>query len=263
VTEKAEHRTDDNGTAPEATEDDKTGAELVAGVVESLIADLTAARTALEAELALSGMLGFVKTGIAGDEEERAEAIRVLLTQIIGRADELADADALMVLRVCAAVGPRETRVAADAAAGRIARTGVTDRPWATRIGRPTFLRAWKYWDDLDQQASLGVLFDERGREHALVVLVDHVLGGGLKDAWVAVGREAKGLRNHIATHMAGEPDVTFEDIDVTAAASMLLDAVAAEPCPVEDDQVDDIATHRYLVLSRAEHLANLAGLQA
>lgn len=255
-------RTDDGSNATSAVEVGD-GAEVAVGVVESLIAELASVRTGLDAELTLCGMLGLVETGIEGDDTERGEAIRTLLSQIIGRAEALADADGLMAMRVCASIGPDETRSAAHAAAERVAQSGAADRPWATRIGRPVFLRAWRYGDDAGEQDSVGVLFDERGREHALVVLIDHVLGGGLKDAWIAVGREAKGLRNRIATDLAGEPDVTFEDIDLTTAAGMLLDATAAAPCPVADDQINDVAVHRFLARSRAEHLAHLADLPA
>ncbi len=46
-------------------------------------------------------------------------------------------------------------------------------------------------------------------------------------------------------------------------AAVMLREALAEDPCPVEDDQIEDIAVHRCLVHSRARRLAELAGLPA
>jgi hypothetical protein len=86
-------------------------------------------------------------------------------------------------------------------------------------------LRAWRYGDVFGQQSSIGVLFDDRGREHAL--MVDHALGGGIKDAWVAGGRQAKGPRNRVAAQMADEPVAVFEDIDVRTAAEGLRAALA------------------------------------
>src|SRR5674476_1638788 len=62
--------------------------------------------------------------------------------------------------------------------------------------GRPEMLRAWRYGDVFGAQSSVGVLFDYRGREHVVMVLVDHLLGGGVKDCWVSEGLAAKDMRN-------------------------------------------------------------------
>jgi hypothetical protein len=122
-------------------------------------------------------------------------------------------------------------------------------------------LRAWRYGDVFGQQSSLGVLFTDRGRDHALMVLVDHALGGGIKDAWVAEGRQAQGLRDRVMTGLADEPMAVFDDIDVAAVAQALRDALACPPCPAEEDQHEDVATHLVLVRSRAERLAEVAKL--
>jgi len=52
-----------------------------------------------------------------------------------------------------------------------------------------------------------------------------------------------------------------FEDLDPGTVALLLRDALAAEPCPVQDDQIIDVAVHTPLVESRARLLAELAGL--
>jgi hypothetical protein len=51
-----------------------------------------------------------------------------------------------------------------------------------------------------------------------------------------------------------------FEDIDVRTAAERLREALACPPCPEQDDQIEDLATHLFLVRSRSDHLADLAG---
>jgi hypothetical protein len=233
--------------------------ELVAGVAGSLRTALAQARSPLAAELVLCRMLGMLETGIDGGEPDRADAVRVLLTEVIDECDRVASVEALAVLRVCSTLGPAETRAAAKAAADRLEHAGVADRPWVGRLARPAALRAWRYGDVFGQQSSIGVLFDDRGREHVLMVLVDHALGGGIKDAWVAEGKQAKGLRNRIAANMADEPVAVFEDIDVRTAAQGLREALACPPCPEQDDQIEDVATHLFLVRSRADHLAALA----
>jgi hypothetical protein len=137
----------------------------------------------------------------------------------------------------------------------------VPDRPWAAHIGRPTMLRAWRTQDILGLQTYLGVLFAYQGREHALMVLIDHELGGGVKDCWLTAGRDAANMRNAIAAAMATDPHSEFEDIDVVAVAQLLREALGKPPCPVDEEQVDDVARHLYLARARAELLAELAGL--
>jgi hypothetical protein len=249
--------------APVDLPDDASPAEVTAAVAGDLMAAVAGARRALEAELALCGMLGVVATGIEGDETEQDNALHILLGLIINYAERVRNADALAVLRVCAALGPPDTRAAAGAAADRVASSGVVDRPWAGRIGRPTFLRAWRYGDIFGNQFSVGALFDERGRDHALMVLVDNQLGGGVKDAWVAEGADARGMRDMIAARMADDPDAYFDDIDVATVAEALRDALVCPPCPEQDDQIEDVGAHLWLVRSRAERLAELAGIPA
>jgi hypothetical protein len=183
-----------------------------------------------------------------------------LLGEVIGHAQALASVDALALLRVCSVLGPATSRAAAGQGAGRLAAAGVADRPWAGRVGRPTMLRAWRYGDVFGAQSSVGVLFDYRGREHALMVLVDHLLGGGVKDCWVAEGRPAKEMRNKVAAAMASEPTTFFEDMDAATVDGLLGSALTNPPCPEQDDQIADVARHFYLVRARVEHVAQLAG---
>jgi hypothetical protein len=237
--------------------------ELTAAITDTLIEAVAGVRTPLDAELALCHAFGPVELGVEGDEAERLQALIVLLSSVIRRAERVATADALALLRACAAIGPDLGRQTAALAASQVAAGGVPDRPWANRIGRPTVLRAWRYGDVFGDQASVGVLFDYQGREHALMVLIDHQLGGGIKDCWVAEGRDARAMRTTLATQLAGEPGVVFEDVETATAANLLRDALACPPCPEQDDQIEDVAIHLYLVRSRTELLCELAGLPA
>ena len=145
-----------------------------------MLAGIAEARSPLAAELIMCGAFAAVDAGLPddADEEERLDALTTLLGQIIGHAQELATVDALALLRVCSVLGPATSRAAAGRGAAQLAAAGVADRPWGGRVGHPTMLRAWRYGDLLGTQSSVGVLFDYRGREHALMVLVDHMLGG-------------------------------------------------------------------------------------
>jgi hypothetical protein len=242
---------------------DVEGLELLAAATVSLLAGIAEARNPLAAELVLCAAIGAVETGMPddADEQDRLDALTFMLGQVIAHAETLATVDALALLRICSVLGPATSRDAAGPAADRLAATGVADRLWASRVGSPAMLRAWHYGDVFGAQSSVGVLFDYRGREHVLMVLVDHLLGGGVKDCWVSEGRAAKEMRNSVATAMAGEPTTFFEDIDAAAAAGLLGSALAHPPCPEQPDQIEDVFNHLYLLRSRVAHLARLAGI--
>ena len=235
--------------------------ELLAAATMSLLAGIAEARHPLAAELVLCAAIGAVETGMPdhADEQDRLDALTFMLGQVIAHAETLATVEALALLRVCSVLGPETSRDAAGPAADRLAATGVADRPWASRVGSPELLRAWHYGDVFGAQSSVGVLFDYRGREHVLMVLVDQQLGGGVKDCWVSEGRAAKDMRNSVATAMAGEPTTFFEDIDAAAVTGLLGSALGNPPCPEQPDQLEDVFNHLYLLRARVAHLARLA----
>jgi hypothetical protein len=234
---------------------------LIGVATATLLAAIAESRNALAAELVLCATLGAVENGLPddADEQERLEALALMLGQVIDHGEMIASAEALALLRVCSVLGPAKYRSAARESAGRLAAAGVADRPWAGRVGRPEMLRAWRYGDVFGAQSSVGVLFDYRGREHAVMVLVDHLLGGGVKDCWVSEGRAAKDMRNSFAAAMAGNPDTFFEDINAATGAALLGSALACPPCPEQADQIEDVNNHLYLVRARVEHLTQLA----
>ena len=235
--------------------------ELIGAATASVLAAIAAARSPLAAELVVCAAFGAVETGLPddADEQERSESLALMLDQVIGHGEMIASVEALALLRVCSVLGPAPSRSAARESAGRLATAGVADRPWAARVGRPQMLRAWRYGDVFGAQTSVGVLFDYQGREHVVMVLVDHLLGGGVKDCWVSEGRAAKDMRNSVAAAMAGDPETFFEDIDAAAVAALLGSALACPPCPMQADQIEDVNTHLYLLRARVEHLARLA----
>jgi Plasmid pRiA4b ORF-3-like protein len=243
--------------APEAAD---TLPELIAEVATSMIKGLAGARHPLAAELVLASMLGILGEGLPPelDDVERAAAISELLSGLIDYCERLASPEGLGFLRLASIQGPAPTRAAADEALHRLAERGVGDLRWAESVGAPTLLRAWRYGDVYGSQSSIGILFAYRHREHALCVLIDHGLGGGIKDAWIAEGRDARGLRDDVAATMAAEPTAIFEDPTGREALDGLRAALAAPPCPEQPDQIEDVAAHLYLVHARAQQLARL-----
>jgi hypothetical protein len=128
--------------------------EFEAAVADSLLAPVARSRTVLQAELVVSHMIGTVREGVEGGLAEVEDAVRLLLRGLVAPLEGAGSADALAVLRVLQVYGPADVRDLAQAAAARLAGVGVPDRPWAGRVGRPRFVRAWRYQDVFGEQAS-------------------------------------------------------------------------------------------------------------
>jgi hypothetical protein len=248
--------------AHEPESHDGTRSELVAATATTLMKSLQNARTALDAELVMCEVFGVLELEAERGSEGHAEAVGALLSATVDYAEHRATGEALTLLHVLASLGPAESRAAAAAALG-IPEPGSVPSPWSSRVGRPTFIRGWEYGDVFGRQSSMGLLFEERGRSHALMLLIDHSLGGGIKDAWVATGKEAVAMRDRLAHQMTDNPLATFADLDLESAAVLLCETLAEEPCPVEVDQVEDVARNLHLAASRARLLAGLAGLDS
>jgi len=74
--------------------------ELEAAVAESLLAPVARSRTALQAEVVVSHMIGTVREGVEGGPEGVEDAVRLLLRGLVAPLEGAASADALAVLRV-------------------------------------------------------------------------------------------------------------------------------------------------------------------
>lgn len=246
--------------------EDSLGAaeELLDSGTRSLLAALAKARNPLAAEVTLCTALGAARSGLPDDvdEEDRHSALTEVLGGMIDHAERLRSVEALALLRVCSVLGPASTRSAAHQGASRLATAGVPDRPWAATVGSPALLRAWRYGDNLGAQSSIGLLFDYRGREHAVTILIDHLLGGGVKDCWLAEGRAGRTLRDRVAGEVANNPTTYFEDIGAAEVVPLLDAALATPPCPEQADQIEDVDAYLDLLQARVEHVARVAGVQ-
>ncbi len=236
-------------------------ADLVGDIASEMVSAVAAARTPLDAELALSPMLGMFDR-MAPEEsttQQRAAMRQDLLAGLIAWAQSAASPGALSFLRVAAVLGDPATREQAGSAAERMAASGVRDRPWAAVLGRPELVRAWWFGDVFGNQESVSLQYDYHHREHTLSVLIDHQLGGGVKDCWVAEGRLTRGLRNRTAAEMAENPMSLFEDIDAARAVQILQTGLSHPPCPVESDQIEDVTRCLEILRARVAALAESA----
>jgi len=233
-------------------------ADLVGDIASEMVRAVAAARTPLHAELALSPVLGMLER-MAPEEStpgQRAAMAQDLVCGLIDWAQAAAAPGPLAFLRVAAVLGYPTTRQRARSAADRMAASGIGDRPWAGTLGRPELVRAWWYADVFGEQESVALQYDYHHREHTLSVLIDHQLGGGVKDCWVAEGRQTRSLHDRTAAQMAHNPMALFEDIDAARAVQILQTALTHPPCPVQDDQIEDVTCCLEILRSRVAALA-------
>jgi hypothetical protein len=210
---------------------------------------LAAIKSPLEAELWASEMLGILS--LSGMDPTLVEDL--CAEAIVPMAEEAASPTALAMLAAIGAVGGRQLTAAAGVARQRLAAKGVAQPPWASLVGMPEVRRCWSYRDAFGCQESIYLTFAYGRALHALCVLVDHDLGGGVKDSWVSA--KVTTLRRRV--HQAAEEDPLgiYEDLDPLEAALRLERAIASPECPQWPDQVEDLSYHRALLRSRVAHV--------
>ena len=201
---------------------------------------------ALEAELSGAEFLRMFEVTLGASDSADP------LSQLITDAASTGAREALAMARVLQRLGPLPVRRAATAAAARLAAAGVKDMPWARSLGTPEWVSAFGFADPLGTQQSLAVEFRYGKRSHACVLLIDHDLGGGVKDCWFT--DEVPKIR---AQFWVAATEVANGLTEYTAgqAAAMLREALAAPECPADAEQVEDVGTYLRLVRSRTHLL--------
>ena len=238
--EEAMQRLTDAGLLP-APEDS------VAGLLEGWQPLLEPGCDALNAELCGTEFLGMIRGAAPADV-----GLPDLLTEMIDQVREYGGAEALAMLRVLAAVGPAEVRPAAAQAADALIATGLTDQPWAQGLGTPRVGRCFGYADAFGAQESMAVTFTYGRKSHAVVVLIDHDLGGGIKDCFLSDRPDRIRAKYQQAARGFG---LEFCDYQPAEAGEILATALSMQPCPVEPDQIEDVGDHLDLLRSRVELL--------
>jgi len=171
------------------------------------------------------------------------------LSQLVTDAASTGAPEALAMARVLQLLGPLPVRRAATAAATRLAAAGVKDMPWARTLGTPEWVSAFGFADPHGTQQSLAVEFRYGKRTHACVLLIDHDLGGGVKDCWFT--DEVPRIKAQFSV-AAGEVADGLTEYSAGQTAAMLRKALTAPECPADADQVEDVGTYLRLVRSRS-----------
>lgn len=207
-------------------------------------------RRALDAEMWASELFGMVTLAIPTDDVvDREEASAQIAVLLIDHAAQLGNGTGLAMLRALSCVGPQMSRSYAADLAEKLATTGVKDRAWVPGLGAPGLGRCWRYGDLEGRQEVVTATFRYGRKEHALSVLIDHDLGGGVKDCWLANDADAV-LAQTLAT-VAPDPMTEFAMVDWAQARLRIEQAMRRPECPVDPDQVADVAMTRAVLLAR------------
>jgi hypothetical protein len=197
----------------------------------------------LTAELVWADFLSMIRRDAPADAD-----IAALLLALIGHVQGRRIAETLAMMRVLAAVGPAEVQPTATAVAGELAAAGLAEPRWAAELGAPKPGPCFGYEDIFGEQRSLVMTFSYGRKKHALVVLIDYVLGGGIKDCFFTDG--VAGLRNEYLA-LSRDPEVVFSDLDGAQARAIVDEALSRDPCPVEPDQAESVEKLLDLVQAR------------
>lgn len=209
---------------------------------------LSHVRQPIDAELWGSDMIG----ALGGTRVASADVMRELANSLVPAVETKATPEALGLLRVLGAIGSPELSAVATEAAERVVAQGVPDPDWAATVGSPAIGKCWHYSDVGGRQESVTVTFGYGSSEHALSVLIDHGLGGKIKDAWVD---DAEGLLDKTWLAAENDPLIVFEPIEPANAGERLAKAIAAGECPGKPDESDDLTAHRALLHARVRYL--------
>lgn len=251
--------TGDDATTPGPSIDDLDVGLLVGSIYQDLAGQVRKATGALEAELVTSAWLGVMTATISMGTDDSDEATFAFLTRLVEHAHRQGTAEALATLRVLAVLAPAEVAAHAHRAAQALAGTGLRDRSWTSSLGVPMIGRCWSYGDPAGEQVSVNLTFEYGSGAHLLSVLVDRGLGGGVKDCWLG---DAPALAWQRITELAeGDPAVVVEELSWTAARDLVLTALGRPECPVDDDQVQDLAEFLPVVRARMAHLGGRTGV--
>lgn len=234
-------------------------------VLSETSAMLARVRDPIDAELWGSDMIAAVSGGGSGPRAESgarpgggddlADAMRSLTELLVPAAEKAGSPESLALLRILGALGTQKLREAAAAAADRMTAQGVADPDWAGSIGSPEVRECWFYSDASGKQESVTLSFAYGSKRHAISVLIDHGLGGRIKDAWVGDALELLAKTRAVAKR---DPTLVFDMIDLADARARLERAITAGECPEQPDQIEDVAAHRALLHARMEFLTSL-----
>lgn len=205
----------------------------------------------IQAELWCSDVLGAVWAATDGDPAAEETFVDAWITAAEECSDAAAAQTALIALGSLA--GTSGGRRSATAAADRLAALGAPRPAWAPAVDDVTSGECWHYGDVFGDQETILCAFRRGAGEHAMLVLIDHTLGGIAKDVFFteAVADSLADLQYELAA----TPVAFLEPIEPAAARRRLQRAFALTDARVEPRVNEELAPHRSLALSRVRQL--------
>jgi Plasmid pRiA4b ORF-3-like protein len=201
----------------------------------------------LDAEVCGGEFVGELRRAAPADLDV-SDVLRDVIQQLPGHQGPAA----LAMARVLAAVGPAGIRELAADTATRMAVAGQADMSWATGLGRPKPGTCFGYADIYGEQRAIVIPYSYGRKKHAIAVLIDYVLGGGIKDCYPV---DYTGSLRDDYRKIGEQPDLMFSDLDGAQARQILNAALSREPCPADPEQIEDVENYIDLLRARVELL--------
>jgi len=173
---------------------------------------------------------------------------------LVSRAHLEADPAAAALLHGLAAIADPPLAAAARDALDDLAARGFAPPAWADSIGRARLGDSFTMDDELGDSTQVIMSYAYGDEEpHALVVLVDHNLGGIAKDVWVAAS--AAELLDQARTTAANDAELLFANAEPGRLRAALVDAFAATDQNVQPPVSDTFRQLRALATARVRAL--------
>jgi len=225
--------------------------ELIESIYAGIAHDVGKSRGPLEVECGIAEWLAVTtQMIISGTPDGEADyAIAGFFGALIDVARRHATPQALALLRALSVLPGTPPAEVAAVAAAELAASGVADRAWVAKLSQLQPTSCLRYGHVNGSQESLIAGFSYGRTEHAIAVLIDHELGGGIKDCWVTT--EPETARQQVLTTLTFDPQVEVGSIDWVRAQRILSTALSRPICAVGDDQVSDTATNIALLRRR------------
>jgi hypothetical protein len=219
------------------TGNDRPPSDEVSAIFDGMLLharELLAVRSPLDAELIVSEILGswYGRRADDGDVEE------VIGEALVDHAARAGTPAALALLTGMAYLGTTRQAAKAERAALGLMDRGVARPGWADRVGMVAPAECHVSRDVYGDQDSIVCTYTYGGEErHALVILVDHNMGGMVRDAWVS--SQVDRLLEHCRVEGRESPLMRFEAL-APRATRALLEAALAVTHNADDPPVSD-----------------------
>ncbi|WP_229796115.1 plasmid pRiA4b ORF-3 family protein [Saccharothrix coeruleofusca] len=210
--------------------------------------------TPLGVELFGSEFFAALANGVAEDDFPAALASLIEGVEVVG------DERALAMLRVLAALAPPGGARAAAEAADRLVAAGVRNPSWAKEVGKPAVGTCFGYADPVGAQEGIAITFAYGRKSHAVVVLIDHSLGGGVKDCFVSDRPDLIQAGYREAAEQLGTAYVEYSPDE---ARARLERALGNDVCAEHPDQREDVHLSMALLCQRVSLLSGSAAVPA